>query len=96
MGDGCWSTARTDTQLASVCLINFYYSAIAWYRDYASYCGLAEDGMLIPLVQRRFGNGSRRVYFCARRGHPKFSYAKRRDMRRLRWRKKENNEQAAK
>ena len=34
---------------------DFYYSAIAWYRDYASYCGLAEDGKKVLAIVAQLG-----------------------------------------
>jgi hypothetical protein len=53
---GFWSIETTGTLLASVCLIMiFYYSAIAWYRDYAAYCRLAEDGKKVMAIVAQLG-----------------------------------------
>jgi hypothetical protein len=34
---------------------DFYYSAIAWYRDYAAYCGVAEDGKKVLAIVAQLG-----------------------------------------
>jgi hypothetical protein len=34
---------------------DFYYSAIAWYRDYAAYCGMAEDGKRVVAIVAQIG-----------------------------------------
>ena len=34
---------------------DFYYSAVAWYRDYAAYCGMSEDGKKVLAVVAQIG-----------------------------------------
>jgi hypothetical protein len=34
---------------------DLYYSAIAWYRDYAAYCGVSEDGKRLMAVVAQIG-----------------------------------------
>jgi hypothetical protein len=34
---------------------DFYYSAIAWYRDYAAYCGMADDGKRVTAIVAQIG-----------------------------------------
>ena len=34
---------------------DFYYSAISWYRDYAAYCGMSEDGKKVLAIVAQLG-----------------------------------------
>ncbi len=34
---------------------DFYYSAVAWYRDYAAYCGIADDGKKVFAIVAQLG-----------------------------------------
>jgi hypothetical protein len=34
---------------------DFYFSAIAWYRDYAAYCGMADDGKRVTAIVAQIG-----------------------------------------
>jgi hypothetical protein len=45
--DGFSSTASPDTYLPE---FDAFYSAASWYRDYAAYCGVAEDGKKVYAV----------------------------------------------
>jgi hypothetical protein len=48
---------RTNGHATRVSLpdYDFYYSAIVWYRDYAAYCGLAEDGKKVLAIVAQLG-----------------------------------------
>jgi len=48
---------RSNGHTANISLPEYdlYYSATAWYRDYAAYCGIAEDGKRVVAIVAQIG-----------------------------------------
>jgi hypothetical protein len=55
---GGWlSVDRVSSHIASLALPEFdpYYSTVSWYRDYAAYCGVSDDGKKLSLIVAQIG-----------------------------------------